>query len=220
MIEAKQKTIEETTAFRDIRIEVSETDLIMRLGDYTVHIDRRGSSFCSCPSGTLGGTSEPLVFHQDEENGSRKPCKHIRAAWALSPLLWSLGASERVSDEPLVRTFWSEYDRQNEQETKKAIAKGIEHAIQTAELRSRHAYLEGEREFSTDLIADLEVPEARTQRWKASVAKRLVSLELWQMTDRTKNSDRPASGHSIIRVYAAGPRLIRDCDKIEKERRS
>lgn len=220
MIAAAQTTLHDPPEFEKIRIEADAHSAIIRIGEKTVHVNRADlAAFCLCQSGTLGGTAaeDPLTFKPGEEHGSRKPCKHIRAAWSLAPILWSLGSRYRVSDEPLVRSFWREYDRQNERDRRRAISKAISQGIELAQQRLISDYCDGKREFSIKIIADLEIPELETQRWKSAVVARLVSSGWLVKTERS--IAQGGQTQSLIKIYVPGPVLVRCCGGIEQEAR-
>lgn len=198
--------------FREMRLEVSRDMVIVRLGDYTVQTTRDHShDFCLCPSGTLGGRAEePLLFQPGETIGGRRPCRHLRALWALAPILWTLGQRLQLAEDSssLARRFVHEVQESQDKEYQRAIARAIETGIQEAMRASIQHYRDGGRTFSLNLISEVVVPDAIGQFWRSAISRELVRSGFWTRTDMTIATASARSHGSLIRAYSAGPMLI------------
>lgn len=198
-------------AFRGLDIHVGPDIFYMQYGDYYVQCKPDHSEdYCDCKGGTKGGVRDPIRHRPGEKTEERWPCKHLRFAWTLAEILWTYGARIKPSKkgEPVAFKFESLIWKQEDQHYKKVLAKAIASATLVLIERCVAAYNRGERLFTTDLIMDITLQEARKQTWKNAVPKRLVREGYWRPTGTTRNNERPGGHSALIREYAATEKLV------------
>lgn len=167
-------------SFRRLRLEGFPGMLVLHIGnDYLCQVTEDHSlDLCTCPAMTKGDTRSP----EPVKPGDPRACEHLICMWRLA---WGRDGPQ---DSSTFRDILALLQQGKSRQTM------IDFTVWAARERMAAEYLiRGEVYFTLDVVHDLELAAAETQKWKGAVAIRLREEGFWENTHRIRNSTIPGT---------------------------
>lgn len=160
---------ESETGFRKLRLESFPGMVVLYIGtSYMCQVtEKHDLDLCTCPHMTKGGTVEAFPI----QPGDARACEHLISLWRL---VWGRqGPTDK-------RTFRDILGLLQQGRGRQAM---IEFTVDLARERMAAEYLiNGDVYFTMDVVHDIQLAEAETQKWKGAVAVRLRNEGFWEDT--------------------------------------